>query len=59
MIFMYRNYSISRLDTDIAFGKMGGVSTLLVLTGVTKAGDISSSEIQPDYVVDSLGDILL
>lgn len=22
-----------RLDTDIAFGKMGGLSTLLVLTG--------------------------
>jgi len=49
-----------RLDTDILFGKHGGVSTLLVLTGVTKESDISgaqASPIIPDYVLQSLGDL--
>lgn len=49
-----------RLDTDILFGKSGGVSTLLVLTGVTKETDISgpsASSIVPDYVLGSLGDL--
>jgi len=49
-----------RLDTDILFGKNGGVSTLLVLTGVTKEVDISganASPVVPDYVLQSLGDL--
>jgi len=49
-----------RLDTDILFGKNGGISTLLVLTGVTKEKDITgenSSLDIPDFVTTSLGDL--
>ena len=46
-----------RLDTDIAFGKHGGISTLLVLTGVTRKDQLATSEIVPDFVATSLGDL--
>lgn len=46
-----------RLDTDILFGKNGGVSTLLVMTGVTTEAVLESTTIVPDYVIDSLGDL--
>ncbi|KZV91340.1 2-phosphoglycolate phosphatase [Exidia glandulosa HHB12029] len=49
-----------RLDTDILFGQLGGVSTLLVLTGVTLEGDITgpdASPVIPDYVTPSIGDL--
>ncbi|KAI8926752.1 HAD-like domain-containing protein [Entophlyctis helioformis] len=44
-----------RLDTDIEFGKLGGLSTLLVMTGVTSEKELAASAVVPDYVVDSLG----
>jgi 4-nitrophenyl phosphatase len=44
-----------RLDTDIAFGIMGGISTLLVMTGVTDNETLSKSEIKPNYIIESLG----
>lgn len=47
-----------RLDTDIAFGQLGGLTSLLVLTGVTKLDQLSSSSIQPDYMIESLGCLL-
>lgn len=49
-----------RLATDILFGKRGGVSTLLVLTGSTKLEDLESLPVgeEPDYVTGSVGDIL-
>lgn len=49
-----------RLNTDIEFGKNGGLSTLLVLTGITKESEITGpnkSPTVPDYVTDSLGDL--
>ena len=46
-----------RLDTDIAFGKHGGISTLLVLTGVTKRAHLPNSEIKPDFITTSFGDL--
>eukprot|EP00002_Diphylleia_rotans_P001215 TRINITY_DN1067_c0_g1_i2.p1 TRINITY_DN1067_c0_g1~~TRINITY_DN1067_c0_g1_i2.p1 ORF type:complete len:292 (-),score=69.07 TRINITY_DN1067_c0_g1_i2:191-1066(-) len=46
-----------RLDTDIAFGDRGGVTTLLVLTGVTTEDILTKSELKPDYVLPSLGDL--
>ncbi|PFH47600.1 hypothetical protein AMATHDRAFT_151729 [Amanita thiersii Skay4041] len=49
-----------RLNTDIEFGHNGGLSTLLVLTGVTSESDISgpnASPTIPDFVVTSLGDL--
>jgi len=48
-----------RLDTDIQFGKNGGIATLLVMTGVTNETNLSNAptESKPDYVVESLGDL--
>jgi len=49
-----------RLDTDIAFGQMGGLTTLLVLTGVTEEREImgpSASPIVPDFVTPGIGDL--
>jgi 4-nitrophenyl phosphatase len=43
-----------RLDTDIALGERAGMTTALVLTGVTDAADLDASPIEPDYVLDSL-----
>lgn len=51
-----------RLNTDIQFGKNGGLATLLVLTGITKEAEITgpnASPIVPDYVTKSLGDLRL
>lgn len=45
-----------RLDTDIAFGKRGGLKTLLVLSGVAKREDVSSAEesAKPDFYCPDL-----
>ncbi len=47
-----------RLSTDIGMGKNGGLSTALVLTGVTKREDLKTAEIEPDYTLDSIEDLL-
>lgn len=47
-----------RLDTDILLGLGSGMRTALVLTGVTARSDLDASPIRPDYVWDSLGDLL-
>ena len=49
-----------RLDTDILFGKDGGLRTLLVLSGVTDEETLKSPEntIQPDYYTSKLADLL-
>ena len=47
-----------RLNTDIALGERAGMTTALVLTGVTDRADVESSEIQPDYVLESLADVI-
>ncbi|KAI9106171.1 HAD-like domain-containing protein [Phlyctochytrium arcticum] len=44
-----------RLDTDIAFGKAGGLKTLLVMTGVTTPEKLAKAEVQPDVYIQSLG----
>jgi len=51
-----------RLNTDILFGQAGGVSTLLVLTGITTENEITgpnASTIVPDFVTASIGDLRL
>ncbi len=50
-----------RLDTDILFGKVNGMSTLLVLSGVTNEEEMNncSSEYRPDFVARSIADFLL
>jgi 4-nitrophenyl phosphatase len=46
-----------RLDTDLAMGDRAGMTTVLVLTGVTDRADLVDSDLRPDYVVDGLGEI--
>lgn len=46
-----------RLNTDIAFGKAGGLGTLLVLTGVTKLSELQTSNLVPDFFIDKLGSL--
>ncbi|MCL9817037.1 HAD-IIA family hydrolase [Natronocalculus amylovorans] len=45
-----------RLDTDILLGKNAGMTTVLVKTGVTDNTTLSESDIQPDYVLESLAE---
>ncbi|WP_267639381.1 HAD-IIA family hydrolase [Haloarchaeobius amylolyticus] len=46
-----------RLDTDIALGEGAGMTTVLVLSGVTSRAEVEESEHDPDFVVDSLADV--
>jgi NagD protein len=47
-----------RLETDIAMGRAAGMTTALVLTGATTRAMLAASEIQPDYVLENLGDLI-
>lgn len=49
-----------RLDTDILFGKDNGLSSVLTLTGVTTMEKLRKADdsVQPDFVVDSIADLL-
>jgi 4-nitrophenyl phosphatase len=49
-----------RLNTDIQFGLNGGVSTLLVLTGVTSEEELFSRDnsIHPHHYIPAFGDLL-
>lgn len=46
-----------RLDTDVALGARAGMVTALVRTGVTDGKTLAESDVEPDYVLDSLGDV--
>ena len=46
-----------RLNTDLAFGERAGMTTVLVRTGVTGDHTLAESDVEPDYVIDSLADI--
>ena len=46
-----------RLDTDLAMGARAGMTTVLVLSGVSNRTAIADSAVDPEYVIDSLGDI--
>ena len=46
-----------RLETDILMGKTAGMSTALVLTGVTGRKDLARSSVLPDYTLESVADI--
>ena len=47
-----------RLSTDITMGKNSGISTALVLTEVTKLDEVKISKIHPDYIFESIRDLL-
>lgn len=49
-----------RLDTDVMFGKNGGLTTLLVLSGVTTEEELLSegNKIHPDYYTAKLPELL-
>jgi 4-nitrophenyl phosphatase len=46
-----------RLDTDILGGQRAGLTTLLVLSGVTSDAGWRGADIQADYVFDEIGAI--
>src|SRR5438093_6120504 len=47
-----------RLETDIVMGKRLGLATVLVLTGITPAGDSRIAETAPDLVVPSIRELV-
>ncbi len=47
-----------RLETDVAMGRNAGMATALVLTGVTRRETLEHSPIQPDFVWESVAEIL-
>jgi len=47
-----------RIETDIVMGKRRGLTTVLVLSGVTRADDPRIAEVEPDTVIRSIGELL-
>ena len=47
-----------RLYTEIAMGVNNGVDAVLVLSGETTLEDVEASDVKPDYIVPSIGDLL-
>ncbi len=46
-----------RVETDILMGHRAGMTTALVLTGVTRRADLAHAPAQPDYVLDSIAEV--
>jgi len=47
-----------RLETDIRMGKEAGMATAVVLTGVTTPEMLAQSDIQPDFVLRQIDELL-
>src|SRR5262245_17617493 len=47
-----------RLETDIAMGKRLGLATILVLSGITRAGDPRIADHAPDHVLRSIEELI-
>ncbi|MEM2874598.1 MAG: HAD-IIA family hydrolase [Candidatus Hadarchaeales archaeon] len=49
-----------RAETDVMAGKLAGMRTILVLSGVTKKNDLKrvKKDMRPDYVFDSLAEVV-
>ena len=43
-----------RLETDILGAVRAGISSLMVLTGVSSEGDLETSDYQPDWVLPDI-----
>ena len=48
-----------RLETDVYMGEAAGMSTALMMTGTTSVSALAASSIQPTYILQQLGDLLL
>jgi NagD protein len=48
-----------RLETDVLMGLDAGMSAALTLTGATPLSALASSSVQPTYVIEGLGDLLI
>lgn len=48
-----------RLETDILFGKLNGMKTALVLTGISTRENIGKADIVPDYIWPSLNECIM
>jgi NagD protein len=48
---------VDRMDTDIVGGLESGMTTCLVLSGVTTRKVMNQFPYQPDYVFNNLGEI--
>jgi len=46
------------LESDIVMGYHSGMTTALVLSGVTRPEDLAHAPVQPDHVLDSITDVL-
>jgi HAD superfamily hydrolase (TIGR01450 family) len=46
-----------RLYTDLAMAEAAGIVGILVLSGETQRADLQGSEVQPDLVLENLGEI--
>ena len=46
-----------RLETDILMGKRAGMSTAVVLTGVTQREEIAHAPVAPDYTLESVAQL--
>jgi ribonucleotide monophosphatase NagD (HAD superfamily) len=47
-----------RLDTDIAGGIRAGLTTVLVLSGISTEADVAASPVRPDIVCKDIGDLV-
>lgn len=46
-----------RIETDILMGNRAGMTTVLVMSGVTDRDQLAAADTQPDYVVESIADL--
>ena len=53
-------FSSHRANTDMKFGRVHGMRTLLVLTGVTSREEIAElpDDSKPEFFTNSIGDML-
>jgi len=47
-----------RVETDILMGQRAGMATAMPLTGATTLEKLAQSEVQPDYILERLDDLL-
>lgn len=46
-----------QVETDVRGGRAAGLTTILVLTGVTTRQDLARSEVQPDWVFENIAQV--